>query len=365
MKKRNPTICLIALILLALPGSGLAEMIRTPWLQAVGQSSAFVLVEDTDSLPLAVDYGPTGHFGLTALSQSQKRTSADTLVHHVRLDGLLPATVYRYRARDIAGVSTEYTLKTAPGSDEPVRFAWAADSRGNPRVFNLIAGLMAQFRPDFVLHGGDVVDSNSYRCWEQQFFVANWSQMISRVAFYLAPGNHEGWNTQVQAFTQAPASSSGCRGYYSFDYGPVHFLVLNTELDRGPGSAQYRFAASDLEASGQPWKIVIAHKPAWSVGQHGGDEQMQRLTDDVFETNGVSLVIAGHNHFYQRCYRDGIHHLTMGSAGADLHDPGRAWYVRRSARSYHCGLFEATPRRLNLTVLDESGHPIDWLELTR
>jgi len=362
---RSLALGLLALVLTGLAGPGSAEMVRPPWLQAVGQASAYVLVEDTARLPLQVEYGPGQNYGFRARTESLEQASVETQVHNVRLTGLLPATVYHYRVRDFDGLSAGYSFETAPASAGLVRFSWAADSRGNPNVFNRIAGLIAEGQPDLVLHGGDVVDSNLYRNWDRELFVPEWSRLISRVPFYLAPGNHEGWNSQARAFIQAPDSASGRQDYYSFDYGPVHFLVLNTELDLGPGSAQYRFAASDLETSEQAWKIVVAHKPAWSSGHHGSNAQMRRLSDEVCEPNGVSLVIAGHNHFYQHCFVNGIHHLTMGSAGADLHDPIQAWYVRKSARSYHCGLFEARPHRLSLVISDDYGRPMDRVELTR
>jgi len=87
-------------------------------------------------------------------------------------------------------------------------------------------------------------------------------------------------------------------------------------------SPQYNFIAADLAATTKPWKIVTTHAPAYASGGHGEDEDMIAMTNDIFEPNGVNLVIAGHNHFYQRNYVNGIHHLIIGSAGAPLVEPG-------------------------------------------
>lgn len=59
------------------------------------------------------------------------------------------------------------------------------------------------------------------------------------------------------------------KGYYSFDVGSAHILMMDTELDCGPDSDQYRFFESDLKAVDRnktPWVIFagmfLLFKPA-------------------------------------------------------------------------------------------------------
>lgn len=47
-------------------------------------------------------------------------------------------------------------------------------------------------------------------------------------------------------------------GWYSFEMGPVHFLVMDTELSCDPGSPQYSFFEKDLASvnrTSTPWVV--------------------------------------------------------------------------------------------------------------
>lgn len=132
------------------------------------------------------------------------------------------------------------------------------------------------------------------------------------------------------------------------------------------GSSQYNFIAADLAASTKPWKIAICHAPAYVSGGHGEDAKMIALTTNVFEPNGVNLVIAGHNHFYQRNRVNGIHHLIIGSAGAPLADPGPVdGYVQVSLKTYCYAIFDLTPTALQVHVYNENGTQVDALTLSK
>lgn len=64
-------------------------------------------------------------------------------------------------------------------------------------------------------------------------------------ALYAMPGTNHTWQ------------------WWSMDYGPVHFLQLDTELDMDNTSVQYKFAAADLAAVNRtktPFVIVTLHR---------------------------------------------------------------------------------------------------------
>jgi 3',5'-cyclic AMP phosphodiesterase CpdA len=204
-----------------------------------------------------------------------------------------------------------------------------------------------------------------YNSWKKEFFRSPELDLISKVPFFNATGNHEGNGPNTVAFLQNPDSVSKTQKYYSFDYGDLHVLVLNTEIDMKPGSPQYEFASRDLAAASASWKIVVSHSPAYCDGGHGEDQNMMRMTKEVFEPNQVNLVLSGHNHFYQHNLVNGIHYMVIGSVGAPLYDPIKASYTLVSLKEYCWALLDVKYSRLILTVFNEKNEKLDVVDLKK
>lgn len=337
---------------------------RAIYLQAVSSDSVYVMAESRSTDPLTVAYGSTAAYGSSASTAGTMPTTGGTFIHRIPLTGLTEDTVYYYRL-DFQSAS----FRTAAAFGKAFRFAWMADTRTGVAVHDEIAQLLRAANPRFSLYGGDLCDDGtSYSDYREVFLRPNQLALASRVPFFNTTGNHEMWDTNTKAFMQAPASASGNQGYYSFDYGDLHVVVMNYMDPEGYayGSPQYNFIASDLAASTKSWKIVICHSPAYVSGGHGEDAGMIALTTNVFEPNNVNLVIAGHDHFYQRNLVNGIYHLIVGSAGAPLTDPGPVGgYVQVSKKSYCWAIFDLTSATLQLHVYDETGMEIDTLTLSK
>ena len=355
----------IALALL-FPAVASAAIIMHPYLQALTPTTVVVLVESDSPAPITVRYGVTEDCGLTAKTVSYAVTTATpvTYVHRIPLEGLRPETRYFYEAGegDSFTVISSFTTGALPGT--PFRFAWVADDRSGPEVFDSIMTLASAAQPLLCLYGGDLAPSSSYESWKTGFFRPPQVAFGGTVPWVNSPGNHEKWGTNTEAFTCAPAGTA-VREYFSFDCGDMHVLVLNSELPLGPGTAQYEFADADLRGTNRAWKVVMMHKPAYCAGGHGEDSSAIALTSGVFEKTGVALVLAGHSHFYQHNVVNGIHHFVIGSAGAPLYNPERAWYTQKTLREYDWAYADVTPTSLVLHVWDQRGAPLDTLVLTR
>ena len=335
-----------------------------PYLQGVTQSTIYVLLESASADTAIVEYGSTTAYGNFARTESGESTDASTYVHNVFITGLDTNTVYHYRALQGSSVSEDATFRTAPGPGASFRFAWMADCRTNTSVHDSIAARISQANPVVMLYGGDLCHNSSYNAFKSEFFRPVEQSLISRVPFFNSPGNHEGWSTNTKAFTQSPASSSGTQAYFSFDYGDLHVLVLNTEVDYSPGSPQYQFAQHDLAGTKQRWKIVIAHGHPYCAGGHGENAHLLAMASHVFEPNNVTLMLSGHSHFYQHNLVRGIHYLIIGSAGAPLYKTGTAPYTVKTAMDYNFGIFDVTPSDLRAVIYNEHGAVLDSLHLT-
>jgi 3',5'-cyclic AMP phosphodiesterase CpdA len=128
--------------------------------------------------------------------------------------------------------------------------------------------------------------------------------------------------------------------YYRRRVGDVGlFLVDSTNL----GRAQLRWLEASLASSDAPWKVVAMHHPAYSCGGYLGDPRVRSLLVPIFERTGVDLVLAAHDHNYQRfAPRGGVTYVVHGGGGAGLY-PLRScpasFPVRVRARTAHGWLY--------------------------
>ena len=336
-----------------------------PYLQALTPTSVTVMVECRSAQPVVVEFGKTNSYGNRRSTTSTQTTTASTVVHRIVLNDLTPNTIYHYRAVIQKETSDDASFITASTNGGLIRFAWMADCRTGTMIHDTIAARILRAEPRFSLYGGDLCVNPEYTSFKTEFFRPNERALIARVPFFLAPGNHEDWDLNTKAFTDAPPSPSGTKAYYSFDYGPVHVLVLNTEVGYGRKSEQFAFASSDLASTKKPWKIVIAHKPAYGSGGHGEDKLLKHMTSEIFEPNHVTFFLAGHSHYYQHNSVNGIHHLIIGSAGAPLYSPSSKEYTVKAIKDYNYAIAEADSININLVVYNDRGAQLDRISLQK
>jgi len=351
--------------LLLAPAASRAETLMDPYLQAAAPDGISVLVECDSAGPVTVDYGPTEALGATAATAGIEPTTAGTQMHRVRLAGLSPNTRYYYRARHGTSLSPIRTFRTLVETGRGFRFAVMGDCRSGPAVHDAIALRIKDTGPLFSLYGGDLCNDPAYATWKKEFFRPNELALAAEVPFFNVPGNHEKWEVNTRAFMVAPASLSGTPAYASFDCGDAHFLLLNNELPLGADSPQYAFAREDLARTTQPWKIVVAHRPAFSSGKHGNDPAMQALTREVFEPAGVALVLAGHDHNYQHNLVRGLHHFVLGGGGAYLTPPAVKDFTVKAEAVHHFAVVDVTGTTLRLAAYREDGSELETLDLRK
>ncbi|MCY2929537.1 MAG: metallophosphoesterase [Planctomycetota bacterium] len=326
-----------------------------PSVEGVTAGSVYVSLETTDTATATVDFGLTASYGSTATTETAQSTGS-SYFQNIKLTGLAANTQYHYRVRQGTSTTADYTFWTAPGIDYTgsVRWAFAADSRTNTTDHNNVVAHILPYNPPMTVYGGDLPNSGTYSDWTNQWLVANQRSLNAVSPWVNALGNHEGWNSTTVAFTQSPEGDGvGGNGYFSFDYGPAHIVVINVQTSYAQGSAQWNWVAADLSSpatQAQPWKIVVAHYPPYTYGgSHSSDPTMQAMTTQLFEPNHVDMTLTGHNHFYQHNLVNGIHHMVIGSFGAPLVAPGNdPSYTVYSEETYCFGIFDMTRGQLTL-----------------
>jgi len=123
-----------------------------------------------------------------------------------------------------------------------------------------------------------------------------------------APGNNE-YNTAGAsgyygyfgdaATPRQPGCRSGCDGYYSYDLGGWHVVVIDSNVAMGAGSAQEQWLRADLAAHPAACTLAYWHHPRFSSGPHGSDAASQPIWQALYDA-GADLVLSGHDHDYER-----------------------------------------------------------------
>lgn len=237
---------------------------------------------------------------------------------------LKPNTAYTYRII-LGDAATDWLpLSAGAGEDAPFEALIFADSQCTD--FSILRDFLQKaFRrhPNaaFFAIDGDLVDNGELPFYWTSFLAAI-SPYASRLPFVPVMGNHEcygaDWKNALPAGYLAAfavpenGSTRFRRYYYSFDYGAVHFIVLNTqfqELDAlrpGLHLEELSWLKADCAASKKPWKVVLMHKDVLAydeyqpgTGQTGGISDVGNAFMASFDALGVDLVLTGHMHTYR------------------------------------------------------------------
>lgn len=175
---------------------------------------------------------------------------------------------------------------------------------------------------------GDNVYPNGTPQQFEQCYGPSWGRFKGRTR--PVPGNHD-YNTAgatgYYAYFGARAGDPA-RGYYAYDAGAWHILVLNSEIDTGENSEQVRWLRDELAQHPTPCTLAMFHRPLFSSGPHGRDgsgEKTRPLWDVLYENN-ADVILNGHDHTYERFApqdpqggRDdarGIRQFVVGTGGA-------------------------------------------------
>ncbi|MCB0597589.1 MAG: metallophosphoesterase, partial [Phaeodactylibacter sp.] len=258
--------------------------------------------------------------------------------HEVKVSGLPAGTTFYYAVGNTSSQLTapdnEHYFKTspAPGTAVPTSI-WVLGDAGKANaaqrsVRDAFYAYNGGQHADLILALGD----NAYSDGTDQEYQDAWFEnmyegtLINSV-LWPCPGNHDiiSANSQNETgpyydiFTlprngEAGGAPSGTEAYYSFDYGNIHFVSLNSEdIDHGPNSPMLAWLEQDLAANTQLWVVAILHR----VIYHSSIlSDFRQNFVPVLEAGGVDLVMYGHQHSYRRSYLiDG--HYGSGNGSFD------------------------------------------------
>lgn len=313
----NPRLARIFLICIFLavgaPRSFAGPIEHGPYIQNLTSVSVTIIWETLNDSEGTVEYWEKPENGAfsTAFSSRNK-------FHQVNISGLKPATAYKYRIT-IDGEKTGGVFRTAPATFEPFTFIAYGDSRSGHDVHKKLIGLMEQYNPALILNSGDLIsDGREQTDWDVFWGIVE--PVARNVPYYPCLGNHEENADLYYKYFSLPDSGEG-EANYSFNYAGAFFLVLDTNDVFGLVAQKKKWIKEQLER-GQAYDFIFVmfHQPMYSSSKRPANTSMQKTLGPIFEKAGVSAVINGHDHFYERSAVNGIQYIVAGGGGAPLYD---------------------------------------------
>jgi hypothetical protein len=201
-----------------------------------------------------------------------------------------------------------------PLKEGSVRFGIIGDTGTGSSKQQQVADLMVQYRAvfpfDFVLMMGDnLYGSETPADYRKKFQDVYQRLLDNKVKFYATLGNHDQPNERFYE-----NFNMNGKEYYRFSKGNVAFYSLNSNyMDK----AQLKWLEDELAKDTSEWKICFFHHPPYSSGgKHGSDTSLRKVVEPLFVKYGVNVVLAGHEHFYERIKpQKGIYYFISGAGG--------------------------------------------------
>jgi 3',5'-cyclic AMP phosphodiesterase CpdA len=190
------------------------------------------------------------------------------------------------------------------------------------------------------------------------------------VTFELAVGNHElGYAPSAEANQEIVRRLEvvGEEGsFYSVTYGPVELFIIDSSTPQTTGAAgpdQVAWLRQALAASTAPWKVAALHHPPYSSGGRGSSLEVRAVLEPIFTEYGVDVVLAGHDHHYERTTPiNGVTYVVSG-AGSKLRTAGTSPFTAVVHNQLQFMTATATPDTILFQSIGVDGSVIDEFRL--
>ncbi len=206
----------------------------------------------------------------------------------------------------------------------------SCDSRGDEATAKLLDRLGGR-----VATLGDHAYRSGSRSEFDRCYDPTWGRAKNRTR--PAAGNHEYNTPDADAYFDYFGAAAGNprTGYYSYDLGRWHVVVINSNCSEvggcGAGSPQHDWLLADLAAHPADCTLAYWHHPRFSSGsKHGGSSEMQPIWQALYD-HDADLVLSGHEHNYERFTPQdptgkadperGIRQFVVGTGGGKGHYP--------------------------------------------
>ena len=151
--------------------------------------------------------------------------------------------------------------------------------------------------------------------------------------------------------------------WYEREIGPVRVVVVDST--KADDTDQIAWVRQTLSApTDKDWTVVVQHHPPFSAGYHGSHGPSDANLVPLYTEFSVDLVLAGHDHDYQRTSPQGGVTYIVSGAAAKLRPTGRASFTEYAASTYHFTELAVYADRLEIRAVDQNGEVFDTATLS-
>jgi len=262
-----------------------------------------------------------------ATKDSFQTKTGEVALQYAVLKDLKPGTHYFYRLQTGDKWSDPFDFTTESATKKPFKCLIFGDSQSglpkNPEYgpwrTTINNAYQAHLDAAFFMMVGDLVEvGQDIDHWNHWYEAAK--AVADKIPNMAVPGNHETYDVpeenhsvkplfftkQIKLPANGPVDLVG--QVYSFDYGEVHFAILDSQVDEEgqyiPNMLQLEadWLDSDLAATTQKWKVVLFHKTPYYNKAVRANEKVKAVLLPVIDKHHVDIVINGHDHGYSRTY---------------------------------------------------------------
>jgi len=262
---------------------------------------------------------------VTAQANRLKTDLGDELIHTATLTGLIPGTRYYYRVGDgTKNCSHVSSFATENSSTNQFKFLVFGDTQsGNDKdpdysLWQSTVQNAYQANPDarfFTVVGDEAQAGRSNVHWNYWF--AACKGVIDSISYMPVEGNTEcrdmnkthGEPTIYIGQFKVPPNGpyKNCEAY-SYDYGNVHFVVLDSQLREEEKihpellNDEKAWLEKDLSRTEKEWKVAFWHKPPYFSRAYRTNNLTKTAFTPIIDKHHVDMVFNGHDHAYSRSY---------------------------------------------------------------
>jgi uncharacterized protein (TIGR03437 family) len=288
-----------------------------------------------------------------------------------------------FNSQGLASDLGQFRFRTA--SARKFSFLAFGDSGADSDEQQTLVQLMAAEQDiSMVVHLGDLAyPDGTFEQLQDAYFGVNFP-LMRRLPFFTTPGNHE-YNTDSAAPYLAGVAAPECGvpavdlgRYYSFNWGNAHFVSVDSNLlPTSRAAAMLAWLDADLAATERHWRIVFLHHTPYPTGYHLGDPicaAVQQFVNPIVERRGVQLLLAGHEHGYERTLplaggqpasasSPSTTYVVTGGGGGALETVGSSSQTAISVQAFHYLRVDVDGQTLTLSAIGLDGGEIDQVTL--
>lgn len=312
------------------------NLVRGPYLQMPTPESIIIMWRTDIATTSSVSYGKTVNSLVNTVNDDTPKID-----HLIEITNLKPNTRYFYSINSLAvpignNEQHRFTTLPPPNTIKPTRI-WAIGDfgKGNEGQRQVRNSYINYTDSDstatdvWLWLGDNAYPDGSDTDYQEKVFNSyyGYDSLFRYMPFWPTPGNHDYFSVnsisgpashtgpyydivEVPQNAEAGGYPSNYELFYSFDYGNIHFISLNSELwqwvadDESPMA---QWLINDLENNDKEWLVAFWHQPPYSKGSHDSDDLwelfmagMRNTFNPILEQYGVDLVLCGHSHVFER-----------------------------------------------------------------